>query len=268
VTPFSRAFRRGATVAGLVVSLAACTASACRQPSGREGLLGARSRTPAPASSGSCDFDLTADKSDTVFFVLGFLNEYLGRSFVEDGDRIEGFYCNEPDKALVFQRYISRLAQEQGLDPDVHEETVQRCLISYHSRSIADRLNSCYRFEMTDQELAPGADGAYRRTAKASLSLDLFVQGSHSVTGGRLSAETFLRRRALAYVSGAWARFGRGEEFVFANAQEKATLIATLLTNLGCRGVRVESTVGLIPQGNVVQFEPTREVAEWIRKSW
>jgi hypothetical protein len=76
------------------------------------------------------------------------------------------------------------------------------------------------------------------------------------------------RRRALAYLAGAWARFRHGPDFMFANAREKATLVAQLLTDLGCRRVRLESTFGLIPQGNAVHFQPTNEVKQWLEKAW
>ena len=150
------------------------------------------------------------------------------------------------------------LAAEQGFDPAVREETIQRCLVVFYSKPIASRLNSCYRYKMTDQHLAQTPDGTYGRTANPSLlASGLFTRD-----------EAFFRRRALAYLAGAWARYGRDNAFVFANAHEKATLVAGLLMNLGCRHVRIESTAGTIPQANRVRFEPTEEVMEWLRKEW
>jgi hypothetical protein len=233
-------------------------------------MLGARALKPPPSSDGSCAFDLAGDKADTVFFVLGMLNEYNGRSLMEDGDRVETFYCNEAGKAQLFRRYIGKLAQEQDLDPTVREETIQKCLVVYYSRPIADRLNSCYRYKMTDQVMAHAPDGTYRRTANPSFAgAGLFARGSGRVVSKNgLSDEAYFRRRALAYLAGAWARYGRGGDFVFANAREKATLVSGLLLNLGCNNIRIEATVGTIPQANFVHFEPTGEVMEWIRKEW
>ena len=165
-----------------------CATVACHQSRDNEGLLGAQAHTPAPSSNGSCDFDLTGDKADTVFFVLGLLDEYNGRGIVENGDRIEHFYCNESKMVGLFRRYIGKLAQEQGLDPAVREETVQQCLVFYYSKPVTDRLNSCYRYRMTDQALARGPTGTYKRTASASLSGELFMRGSGVVTERGLSA--------------------------------------------------------------------------------
>jgi hypothetical protein len=271
-----RIVHRCAIGRGLLALVVVCSTVACHQSRANEGLLGAPTHTPAPSSSGSCDFDLTGDKADTVFFVLGLLDEYNGRGIVEDGDRIEHFYCNESNMVGLFRRYLGKLAQEQGLDPAVREETVQQCLVFYYSKPVTDRLNSCYRYRMTDQALARAPTGTYKRTASVSLSSELFMRGTGVVVMGGtgvvtergLSDEAFFRRRALAYISGVWSRFGRGADFVFANAHDKATLVAGLLLNLGCRDIRIESTVGLIPQANIVHFQPTEEVTEWLRKAW
>ena len=112
---------------GFLALVVVCATVACHQSRCNEGLLGALAHTPAPSSTGSCDFDLTGDKADTVFFVLGLLNEYNSRGIVEDGDRIEHFYCNESNIAGLFRRYIGKLAEDQGLDPAVREEIVQQC---------------------------------------------------------------------------------------------------------------------------------------------
>lgn len=131
------AIRDRRTAGSRLIALLFLAAIACHQPTARERLLGARALTPAPSGDGSCIFDFTGDKSDTVFFLLGLLDEYGGRRIVEDDDRIERFFCNEANTARVFRRYISRLAREQRLDPAVREETVQQCLTSYYSQPIA-----------------------------------------------------------------------------------------------------------------------------------
>jgi hypothetical protein len=255
--------------AALLLAALQCRQAPLSPVSGIDALLGDRARTPPPFSTGSCNLDLTGGKADTVFFVLGFLDEYLGRFFVEDDDRIERFYCNEQDKAALFRRLIVKLAGEQGLDPTLRDETTQQCLISYHSRGIADRLNSCYQYQATNDEAIRAADGTYRRTASASLGNYLFLRDGHGAgRGNGLSDEALHRRRALAYLAGAWTRYGSGDQFLFANSHEKATLIAQLLTGLGCHDVRfVEVTLGA-PHTNWVRFEPTEEVKEWLARAW
>jgi hypothetical protein len=123
---------------------------------------------------------------------------------------------------------------------------------------------------MTDHVLTPGSDGTYRRTANPSLLASrLFTRGRGGlITEQGRSDEAFPRRRALAYLAGAWARYRRGDDFVFANAHDKATLVEGLLSALGCSRISLESTYGLIPQANIVHFQPTDEVMEWLRKTW
>jgi hypothetical protein len=251
-----------------VVAVLVGTTSGCPRHSGTDALLSGRARTPAPSSIGSCDFDLKGSAGETAFFVLGMLDEYQGRRIVEDEEVVERFYCHETSVAGVFRDAIVKLAKEQGLEPSVRSETTQGCLISYRSKPIAERLNSCYQYQASSDFVAQGSDGTYRWTASASLGLHLFLRSDRNLERGvDLPDEVFHRRRALAYVAGAWTRYGHGADFVFANAQDKARLVAQLLTSLGCRAVRIESTFGVIPQTNVVKFEPTGELREWLQRS-
>jgi hypothetical protein len=57
-------------------------------------------------------------------------------------------------------------------------------------------------------------------------------------------------------------------DLIFANSLKKAALISQLLDDLGARDVRVESTVGFIPQTNMVHFTPTPLIAEWLGQTW
>jgi hypothetical protein len=239
------------------------------QRGGLGDLQRAPAETPALSSTGSCQFDLRGDKVETVFFLLGLLNEYSGRHILDD-DHIERFYCNESQTAALFRRYLRKLAQEQSLDSgSIREEIEQGCLMSFRSCPIAERLNSCYR-RATAGGAARGTDGTYHRIWRASLGLTLFTRSGRVETKpgvGRVD-ENFYRRRALAYVSGAWVRWGRNGDFVFANAQDKVHLIAELLSWLGCTKVRIESDVGFIPRTNWVHFQPSAEVMRSFEREW
>jgi hypothetical protein len=247
------------------VFVSCCGLVVCsRQPHGADALLGERAGTPAPSSDGACRFDLTPQKARTVFYVLGYLYEYVGRTIIEDGELIEELYCDEQGQVGAFRAILTRLAAEQGIDPAIREETRQECLVSFHSREVADRLNSCYRYQLSGESLGQGPDGSYRRLGQGTLALTLFVR--HGAGDQRGAVD---RDRALPYLAGAWARHGRGGAFVFANSHEKATRIAQLLTMLGCRDVKLESNFGFIPQTNTLRFTPTGEVTEQVvRGKW
>jgi hypothetical protein len=227
-----------------------------RQPRVADALLGERAGTPAPSSDGSCRFDLTPEKARTVFYVLGYLYEYVGRTIIEDGELIEELYCDEQDQVAAFRAILARLAAEQGIDPAIREETRQECLVSFHSRAIADRLNSCYRYQLSSASMIQGPEGTYRRLGQGTMGFTLFVRSGAS-GGGSIQ-----RDRVLPYLAGAWARHGRRDAYVFANSHEKATRIAQLLTMIGCGDVKLESNFGFIPQTNTLRFTPTAEVTE------
>jgi hypothetical protein len=248
---------------GLAVLFLISTAIACRRQSGLDEVLGSRAYTRQPSSSGVCDFKLEGGAADTVFFVLGMLEEYQGRPIVEDDDLVEAFYCDESSVVPVFRAAITKLAIEQKLDPSIRVVTTQECVVSYHSKEISAGLNSCYRYQVSNERLTRAPDGTYRRTATPTLGLQVFAtNGTNTALPGSLSDQAVHRNRALAYVAGAWARYGRGSEFVFANAAGKVKLVAELLSYLGCQNVRLESDMGFIPQTNVLKFEPTAEVRE------
>ena len=255
-----------ALIGGLLLTLLVSTGAGCRQSGATDQRAPSVASSPS-SSDGSCDFDLRDERADNVFFVLGLLNV---RGVVEGSDRVESFYCNEQTVAQLFHRRLTALAKEQNLPADVREETVQQCLTFYYSKVLADRLNSCYKYELTIPRSAPASSGSIRRTGATSFNLGLFYRGRTSslVPERGLSDGMFFRRRALAYVAGTWARFGRGPDSVLTNYPEKAEFVAGLLSGLGCSNVRVEHTVGLIPGGWLVHFEPTNEVTEWLRKAW
>jgi hypothetical protein len=243
----------------------------CAQQSEPAGipLLGQRLRTKPPSGDGACRFDLTGTKEETAFFVLGFLDEYLGRNIVEDDDQVERLYAGESKPAEVLRRQLQKLAAEQGLDPAIREETDASGRALFRSKPLADRINSCYRYQMTNATAVQGRDGSYVRMTQAPLRIDLFMTGrGGAVRGGGLPDEIFHRHRALAYLAGAWTRYRHGDDFMFANSKEKATLIAQLLTNLGCHRVSLESTFGYIPGSNTVRFVPNDELREWLGRNW
>jgi hypothetical protein len=208
-----------------------------------------RSSAP-PADGGACRFDLTGEKADRVFFLLGMRMEHGGRGFPPPHDQVDAFYCNERDAFAVFTRVVAGLVREQGLANDVRDETKQACLSFSYSPSLAAGFNACY---------APRATG---------LALALFAPPGASVANNTIAPGDLVRRRALAYIAGAWARYRHDRAMVFTAGTPKADLLATLLKALGCANVRVETRLEASPGSNTVHFDPTPEVAEWLRKRW
>ena len=224
------------------------------------GVFSALAGVSLAADASSCPFDLTGAKADRVFFTLGMLMEHGGRGYAPPGDQLDAFYCNEKGASAVFTRVATALAREQGLPADVREETKQGCLSATYSASLAPGLKACY---------APGvaAERTPRRGVRG-LDLALFARSGASVAGNTLAPSDVVRRRALAYVAGAWARHRHGQVMALTAGTPKADLLATLLKALGCANVRVVTALDASPGSNTVHFDPTAEVAEWLARAW
>ncbi len=201
-------------------------------------------------------FDLHAGRESlSAFFVLGFLDEYLGRRIVENSDLVEWFFCSEAAVADTFEAALLRLAADQHLEPRL-ERTIRQageaCRIQFRSPTLSKGINSLYAYRFGSGIQSQGEDGRYHRTAALR------------VTDGMI--RPYGREAQLAFLAGAFARRSRDGEFFLINAEHKAELIGRLLTGLGCSDVWVRSTEGLIPRTTLVSFVPTAEVTEWLER--
>lgn len=187
--------------------------------------------------------DWSGEKSETIFFILGMLNEYHGRSWTEGINQVERFNCGEYGEAFVFLVYLERLASEQGVDRSV-DTRWDDCLVFFHSDPLADLINSFYVFAIRGGYTM--IDDQRRSRANANLSYDQF--------------EAHGRDAKLAYLAGAYFRYNVGGHYAFANASHKMKLIARLLEEAGCADVEIRSRWGM-PANNEVHFEPTEELS-------
>ena len=90
-------------------------------------------------------------------------------------------------------------------------------------------------------------DDGRKMTGHACLTMDVF--------------DGLERDTKLAYLAGAYYRWGDGDSLRFANSSRKADLIKGLLTELGCTADR--SWREGIPSTNWVHFTPTKELKSW-----
>ena len=205
----------------------------------------------APAAAQPA-FDLRGAKAERVFFVLGMLFEYGGAPVIQGNGTVQTLFCNERDVVPLFTRVLTSLAKEQGLPADLRTEARQSCLTAVSSPSIAARLSGFYP----------------RRSGPLDMALFAAPDARLDLKPGAIAPQDLDRRRALAYVAGAWARYRHDRTILLAAGKSKADLIAALLTALGCTNVRVATTVDAAPGGSTVSFEPTAEVSTWLNRSW
>ena len=220
-----------------VIALAACEWRA--EPSaGRPKEQATSRRAAASDLPAGPAFDVSGTRGTAVFWVLGALNEYLGRrTFAGGGEDVETLFCNEDKFVPRFRNMLGRLVREQQLADDLSESTVQGWLVTFHSQALAVRIDQLYRDRRPTGMFAnPGR----HELVALYVSRDILV--------------TERREHVVAYLAGAYQRFGQGDSIVLANAEHKARLIAEWLAQIGATNVRHETLRETVPNGNVVSF--------------
>jgi len=183
---------------------------------------------------------------DTLYFVLGSLDESNGRMVERGDDAIERFYGNERHKAEVFRTYLEKLAEDRGRSAAIETEIDGGGRTIFRSSELALLINSCYKLVK---------DAGYCDEAGVSMGSRVMF-ASHELFG-----ETS-RLKELSFLAGAYARFGEGNTFRMANAEHKVDLVARLLSQYGCRELSVTYLPTYVPRVFVLSFEPSKEIGE------
>jgi hypothetical protein len=191
--------------------------------------------------------------SHIIYAVLGFLNEYIGRTITQDSDLVEHFWVNETKKADLFEKYLIRLVDEYCLQTSLRRE-VSEGHTYFLSTEITQLINSLYL-----QHHLTGTDSNGNPAYTSG-------QGFFQQNTGRISVEIFPasdREAKLSYLIGAHQRYGEENMFLFANAYHKAQLVYQLLQELGSPNVvLVNADPDRVPSPFRVIFEPTAELIE------
>lgn len=243
---------RSRLIRALSVSVCACVAILIATQACDWNGMGARPEVSEPPSllvepavlAAPPLFDLSGKKSLTVYWVLGFLDEYVGRQAIDDGDLVETLYCNEHDKLERLRTMLRRLLREQRLTDDLREELVQECLPVFRSAELARELNSMY-VSREAVGMFDTSGGRRRQIVVLKATQAMFERVGDN--------------ERVAYLAGAYYRYGHEGAFVFANAGHKADLIADLLDAVGVKAIERHTVAGL-PNGNTVRFGGLQEL--------
>ena len=133
----------------------------------------------------------------------------------------------------MFRAYLARLAREQRLDPDIETRWRQDCLVSFYSPEISAFINQFYSYEYSSSSSSAWLSPSQLDGRDAGLK--------------------------LAYLGGAYFRYGVDGHFKFANSSKKMNLIEHVLKDVGCKDVRTSSRESL-PCQNEVFFVPTEQL--------
>jgi hypothetical protein len=189
--------------------------------------------------------------SHTIYAVLGFLEEYIGRTVAQNGDLIEHFWVNETKKADIFEKYLMRLVDEYYLQTSLRREMSDEHTY-FLSAEITGLINSFYL-----KHYLTGTDSNGNPAYTTG-------QGFFQQNTGRISADVFPsgdREAKLSYLIGAHQRYGEENMFLFVNAYHKAQLVYRLLQELKSPNVViVYPDPDRAPCALRVAFEPTEEL--------
>ena len=186
----------------------------------------------------------------TLYFVLGCLDEYMGRAIIENGHQVERFYASEKNAANTFKTYLVKLAREHQLDSTIETEVEEDAGgIVFRSRALTALIDACYTLDFSISGYV--TVGSEPRRADACISREIFGPED--------------KVKKLSFLSGAYIRYGSGSLFRFANARHKAELVRDLLKEFGCSHVElVHANPGYTPAVFEVRFRPSDELNAWL----
>ena len=204
----------------------------------------------SPVCGDSSTQHVSAVEIDT-YFVLGMLEEYISRNFVEGSDLVEDFYWGEELHGYVMAAYLKRMSRELGLPDDIRIGRIQELMVALHSKPMSDYINCFYDYQLTRSTLALH-DGEWRRTAQANLD--------HSSFEGKSDTLKY------AYLAGAYFRFGENDRFTLTNGTKKADLISRLLKDIGCPVPTISVKRNGAPSTVFLDFNPTKLLTDWFAR--
>ncbi len=175
---------------------------------------------------------------DPLFVVLGWLEEYAGRS-IADSAIVERFWPQEKERAPRFADRLRQLAEWHGVDAQVGVVELgegSRAVVAPKLRRIVDE---CY--------------GRVRKDP-VTIEDEVVMVGRAYVREAMLGPGDLDAR--FSYVLGAYERYGDGWSIRLTNADHKAQLLRQLLVELGCDEVVWRSACG-VPRLQSIEFVPT-----------
>lgn len=206
-------------------------------------------------------------KVDNDFFVLGTLDDYMGReTYKHITNRIESYYQN--DKSLVV--YICSVFKKQYPDLRFKTNSKNNDRLDLLSKSLARKINNFYDFQfMGGAKYIGKEDIKTLRMDTVMKNKSLFYTYFDSTYIGTLKKDIFKNDiERLSFMAGAYQRFGGIKDSVYSitmyNSSRKVDVIAKQLKELKCTNVSyVKNTEIHIPNKDAVYFTPTNELKKY-----
>lgn len=186
---------------------------------------------------------VSKNKLDIKYFLLGTLNDYMGRQKFKNQKPSIDFYFPYEKK---FGAYMDSLISEQF--KDVKLEVDSQGFTSLYSPTLSKEIEKYY---------------IYYPSGAMTIVHDTIYQG-------KLKYEIFENDfERISFIIGAYVRFGLQNDTVYhisiANSLSKITLCQDLLLKFKCNDVKYEIVEG-IPYGHELYFRPTETIEQYLKE--
>ena len=202
---------------------------------------------------------------DNDYFLLGTLNDYMGREKYKEIDyRVDAYSQNHASLAF----YLDSVFKDAHPDliVTVNKKTNR---IELYSESLAQRMDDFYYFQATGR-------GSYNRQDDLrTLNLDSLTKTPDFLTThfdtiftGRIDEGIFRNDSEIfSFIAGAYMRFGGKMDSLYyidiTNSLSKVRVLNDLLKEIKCTNVEYVMKKGYIPVGHTVYFTPTDKLEEY-----
>lgn len=192
-----------------------------------------------------------AETLDALYVILGFIDEYQGHRYEPNGELIECFYPAEDELAGSFREWLFVLAENRGIPVSIRSETRGSGHIDISCPELAFLISESYRV----RKRSPYCGMDHQDEPRLPVEVyELYV-----------SKEDFAHasmREKVSFLVGAYARFGRDNTYVFANAEHKVRLTMSLLEEVGCTNVSLSTNPDdSVPRVFTISFAPSARFA-------
>ncbi len=206
---------------------------------------------------------------DYDYFILGTLNDYMGREKYEKIiNRVDEYWEN--DKSLIY--FLDSVSRNKYQDLTITTNK-QSGRLELQSKLLAQKINDFFTFK-------PSGRGAYNGEADFNkLNFDSITKTPNFYTthfdtiySGEINESIFKNKtQKSSFIAGAFERFGGKKDSLYyisvANSASKVRVATELLKELKCTNVEYVMKKKLIPVGHTVYFNPTEELKNYFKNT-
>ncbi len=213
-----------------------------------------------------CQGQSSAIKIDYDYFLLGTLNDYMGReTYRKIDNRVDEYYQNS--KPLVF--LLDSVFRDKF--PDLIVSTNRKNgRLELQSWSLAQKMNEFYSYKPSGRMAYIGeVDMTTLNLDSLTKTPDFYSTYFDTIYTGRIKDDIYSNDiQRLSFITGAYMRFGGERDSLYfiriANSISKVRIAAEQLKDLKCSNIEYVVNKGHIPTYHTVYFTPTPELKNYL----